>query len=322
MNTNIFEYLRELVLVPSVSWFEQRLELYLIEWAKKNNYPYLNNEWKWVLIWNPYAKNYFLSHIDEVWWWISYVDEKNIHIEPKWRVNPSLFIWKNMEIITENKIVECLITNTKPLDLNEDSFRNLRVNIEEQDRKFIKWWDQIRYKSYFSQNKNSIIATWIDNKIWVSILMDLIDKNKSENFFEKFCFCFNCQEEDKNQWAIFFMMKYKPQNIIVVDVIPDSLFDNIENFSNDHIYFQKKTVDYDISQYNEQICNNIWWIEPFCSDSKYMIRTEVMQYQNITRWNSLWVMIPVNNYHNESYFISIKCIDKSLTFLNKLLLEI
>ena len=306
--------LEKLIQIPSVCGFEESIIDYLHNRWIKENLPVHKYEWYWVILWNPHASTYYIAHIDEVGGRVSYIDDTTIHIESKWRISPSMFIWRDIEIITKDSIIPGLISSPNLLSMEQNDIHNLQVTVDPIHRSKIQRGNPIRYKPLFQDLPASIIATGLDNKLGVVIAMELALKNKDTNFLQHNAICLCGQEEDKNQWAMYFMQQFMPKRQLILDISPM----NNEISNNAHqALFISKTADYQLDEQYVKLCEKAWF-ENIQTALWILNRSEAMQYQNQTRWVGINLNIPVYNYHLGSYFVYKDAIDhfeKSLSIL-------
>lgn len=311
----LYNELEKLISIQSVCWFETPLIDYLTQRWKDNNIPTHTFAWKWVIYGNPQASTYYIAHIDEVWWWVSYVDEKTIHIETKWRISPSMLVGRDIEILTKSGPIPALISSPKLLTMEIDDTHALHVSADPSYRGQIQRWDPIRYTPQYKDLPASIIATWLDNKLWVVIGMELALKNKGTDFLEHNAICLCWQEEDKNQWAMYFMQQFMPKRQLVLDISPMS--EEIVNNPKQALFIWK-TADYELTAEYQELCKDAWF-EHIETTLGILNRSEAMQYQNITKWVGINLNIPVYNYHLGSYFVYKEAIEHFEQSLDKLI---
>lgn len=296
--------LQELINIPSVCWYETEAINYLYNWWASKWIPTQKYEKRGVIFWNPKAPTYYIAHIDEVGGRVSYVDDNIIHIETKWWVTSSMLIGRDIEIITSNGIIDWLISSPNLLSMEEVDLHSLKVSVDPTQRQYIQWWDPIRYKPRYTDLPESIIATWLDNKLGVVIAMELALEFKDNGFLQNNAICLCTEEEDKNQWAIFFMKEFMPRLQIVLDISPMS-----KEIDNDPLQwlFINKTADYQLDDSYTTRCISAGF-EKVETTLNILNRSEAMQYQNITKWTGINLNIPVYNYHLGSYFVYKKAI--------------
>ncbi len=313
--------LQELIHIPSVCGFEQPVIDYIYNRWVQNNLPTHKYDWCWVILWNPEASTYYIAHIDEVGGRVSYVDDNMIHVESKWRISPSMWIGRDIEIITKDGIIPALVSSPNLLSMEQQDIHNLHVSVDPTHRSKIQRGDPIRYKPMFQDLPASILATGLDNKLGVVVAMELALKNKDTDFLKHNAICLCGQEEDKNQWAMYFMQKFMPKREIILDISPM----NNEIPNNPHqALFISKTADYELATEYVKLCEQAWF-ENIQTTLWILNRSEAMQYQNQTKWVAINLNIPVYNYHLWSYFVykdAIMHFEKSLDALIHILPEI
>lgn len=304
----IVEIIKNFINISAISWFESDIEKYIYDicnkkWIKSTIFP-----WFWICVWNPNSKNYVFAHSDEVWWKIIEVWDK-IKFEWIWRVKPSMFIWRDIEIIAENKKIPAIVVWKIPLKIDYQSFDELEVIVCESDKKYLKIWMSLRYKTNFIETNSSIFSTSLDNRISISMLIYLLDFFIEELNSWKICFCFAWEEELKNKWALFFINTFKPEKFIIPDVFPMSFL--WENKLTDKSIILRETLDYKINKDIEKLFINKSFLF-IDSNLDLLKRSEVSQYENIYWWTWISIGISVLNYHNWTYFTSKKCLKNFL----------
>ena len=291
--------LQELIHTPSVCGFEEAIISYISTWWKEQWLPTQTFPWYWVIIWNPQASTYFIAHIDEVGGRVSYVDESTIHIESKWRISSSMWIWRDIEIITKDWIIPGIVSSPSILNMEQNDIHSLHISVDPTQRSKIQRGNPIRYKAMFQDLPASIIATGLDNKLGVVIAMELALKHQDTDFLKNNAICLCGQEEDKNQWAMYFMQQFMPKRQIILDISPM----NNEIPNNPHqSLFISKTADYHLDENYIALCEQAWF-ENIQTTLAILNRSEAMQYQNQTKWVAMNLNIPVYNYHLGSYFV-------------------
>lgn len=315
MKRSIFTILKELIKVPGVAGFEGLVEQYISNFAKDNKLPYEEYPWYGIVIWSPTAPVYCMAHIDEV-------GGKIIHnwdtIQFIWigRVYPNMFVWRNIEIVTDSGPVSWLVLWKKPLFLRYKKFEDLFIVVDEKEKYKIKKDDPIRYYPHREKSKNNLMATSLDNRISIAqLLMYITDRCKNKkDLFKNIAFVFPTEEELDTKWGIFFVKKYKPKYTYVFDMLPHSL---AMNASLEKPIVLEKTLDYKLDPKVKEMFAT-YDVDYINSKSKWLKESEPMQYEKLSWGKSVNVMIPLYNYHHGDYAIRLSVFKKS----NKLIKNI
>jgi putative aminopeptidase FrvX len=311
----LYTHLKELISAPSVCGYEKPIIEYLSQRGKDNNIPTQTFEKNGVIFGNPNAPTYFIAHIDEVGAWVSYVDDSTIHLESKWRVSPSMLIGREVEILAAQGPIRGLVSSSKLLSMEEEDIHKLIVSVDPSQRQYIQRGDAVRYVPQYTDLPESIIATGLDNKLGVCAAMQLALDSVGSDFLQSNAICLCSEEEDKNQWAMYFMKKFMPRRQIVIDISPMS--DEIKNDPHRAIFISS-TQDYTLASNYIGICKEAGF-EEIQTILGILNRSEAMQYQNITKGIWININIPVYNYHLGSYFVYKDAIQDFERCLKKLI---
>ena len=316
-----YDILKELSALHSVSWNEYLIENYIWEFACKNKIPYEISPWYGTLIWNPNAKLYLVAHIDEVWWIITWKQWEFLKFNGIWRVHPDMFVGRIVEIKTKSwEIVEWIVVGNVPLKVDYVRFWDLRIVLDKADFAKVQKWDFLRFKYYYDEKKNSIFASALDNRLSVFTLIEYISKHKkNKKLFEKIAFCFATEEEIHNKWAKYYMENFKPKDILILDVCPESFIEKWK--CNNWTFILKKTPDFELDSYFTKILKKYDNFTYTSSSSPLLKNSEPYQYQKITGWKAINIVCPVYSYHSWVYFVEKEALENYADFVEKFILE-
>jgi len=319
MLKKLLTQLQELISIQAVSAKEKELIKYLWERSKKRSLQTTIDPEHWVIIWNPEAETYVMAHIDEVGWVITYSWEDWIHFDPVGWLPLSAFIWRDIEISTSHWLIPWLIISS-PLQTQASEVTELNIIVDPQDIASISWGDTFRFKTHWIERETMLFSSVLDNRLWVAQLLvyiDLIDAEKLSNV----AFCFSTQEEVRNKWAIKLLQKYKPKKMIIFDILPYWLIDNLPMNT---LAITHRTPDYIRSALRDNKLESSKYFDITVSNDE-LLRSEAMQFENVTWWVALHLFTPIYNYHMWTYAVLkqniYSCTESSFEILDRTLLQ-
>jgi putative aminopeptidase FrvX len=298
--------LKKLVTIPALAGDESILIRFLQQRAKKRWLASTVCPNQWIILGNVHAPTYVMAHIDEVGVRIIYAKESTLHLEWIGRVTPSMYIWRDIEIYTKQGIVRWIIVG-KPLETQIASFLDLKVILAPSDYKKVAWWDTVRLRTVREESEEMLFASVLDNRLWVAqVLWSIEEMLQKWIDISHLARCFSTQEEVRNEWAIRILQKYMPKKMIIIDMIPYWLRDNI---AMDSVHILESTLDYKRATSRDSLVQSIDYT-PIDLVTDHMNRAEAMQFEAITWWEALHVFTPMYNYHHGTY-----ALDKRVLFI-------
>lgn len=296
--------LQELISIPAVAGDETSLEKWLIQFAKTWGIPYTYEPDYGVIFWNPSAPYACMAHIDEVGWKINDINTGRIRFEWVGWVNPSMFVGREVEIITRQyEKIPGLVVGPEPLRVAYESFDDLEIIVSPQDIEKVTPGDTLRYRSTWVDTGDAIFATTLDNRVGMLALISLILSEVSlwnMDFFSDTAFFFATEEELKNKGWLYFVQKYTPKYLIIPDMIPMSFLS--EGLGSRTIILQK-SLDYTIDDQLQGVIRGLD-IDLLISEFDLMKNSEPAKYERVSGTRCVSVSLPTYNYHHGSYFVT------------------
>lgn len=307
MNNELFyALLKETTAIPGLWSQEEQIVRYIEDFAKQYSVEYTLFPGDGIVLGSIEAPLWTTAHVDEVGAYISYNWPEWIHIEWVWWVSPSMYIGRDIEIYTQKWIVEWIII-AKPLITQVDSFRDLTILVDPDDKKNIKRWDQLRLKTIRNEKEKSVFSSVVDNRLWVvQLLHHVLYEWKDCLAAWKIAYCFTTEEEIRNKWAVklFSALEKKPWMLIINDILP---YGKMPDMPMSRPLILIKSNDYVISEEVKNTIDIDYF--PMMIDDWSMNRSEAMQLWNITWWNTIHFFTPIYNYHHWTYFFEKKHIE-------------
>jgi len=204
---DIVEMIKELVMVPGVSGFEEPIRRYLLEKLKDvgpktdkvgNIYVTLGDGDEHVA---------FMAHMDEIGFVTTHIEENGyIRFSPVGGVDDRMLYGRLVEIFTERGIIHGVIGLIPPhLSTAEDrkklpSWKELAIDVGARDKKDaedmgLKPILPGRWKKDFIVMGKYIVTRGIDDRAGCAVLLELLERIKEKELKKKVTFVWTIQEE-------------------------------------------------------------------------------------------------------------------------------
>lgn len=310
--------LKKLIQIPALAGDETKILRFLRQRAKKRNLPVTYDARRWVIFGNPLAKKRCMAHCDEVGMRVIYAKDKTIHLEWIWRVIPSMYVGRDIEVYTASWIIPWIII-AKPLETTIESYHDLQLVLDDADYEKVQRWDTIRLKTVWIEREDMLFASVLDNRLWVAQLLSCIDYALEQWIdISGYARCFSTQEETRNEWWIRLLQKRKPEIMVIVDMLPRWLWDHLQT---DMLQVLEKTPDWSRSEYFDWVLQTATH-QKIILESDRMNRSEAVQFEVISWWKALHVFTPMANYHHGTYAVKKSFIEQTTQQITKIIFSV
>ncbi len=237
---NIEDLLRDLVMVPGVSGFEEPIRNYLLEKLKDYN-PKVDKVGNIYVTVGEGEKNIaVVAHMDEIGIITTYIeDDGYIRFAPVGGVDSRMLYGRIMEIFSENRIVYGIIGLIPPhLSTEEErkktpTWKELAIDIGANSRE-----DAIkigimpmlpgRWKKDFVVMGNYIVTRGLDDRAGCAVLISLIEKLKKKKLNKKVTFIWTIQEETGLRGALAISSVLRFDEVYVIDTMTSGMMPGVQ----------------------------------------------------------------------------------------------
>lgn len=211
-----YKLLESLTSTHSVTGDTSEIIKFLMDFFEENSIEYFQDGFGTLYVGNKNAKKLFAAHIDEVGFQVTNTEESGkVRILPIGCVDPESLNQELVYLNTKQGKSKTLILHDSDLKSdNKISFEDLYIKAEDTELGMTGTYDKV-----FIESSDSIIATSIDNKISVFVLLEQILSNKK--LLEHNMFAFTTDEEMQDHSANGVCFNFKPDFAFVLDYIPN-----------------------------------------------------------------------------------------------------
>ena len=234
------DLLRDLVMVPGVSGFEEPIRNYLLEKLKDYS-PKVDEVGNVYVTMGDGEKNIaIVAHMDEIGIVTTHIeDDGYVKFAPVGGVDSRMLYGRVVEIFSENKIIYGVIGLIPPHLSSEEerkktpTWKELAIDIgvdsrEEAMRVGVKPMLPARWKKDFVVMGNYIVTRGLDDRAGCAVLYSLLEKLKDEKLNKRVTFIWTIQEETGLRGALAMSSNLKFNEVYVVDTITSGMMPGVQ----------------------------------------------------------------------------------------------
>ncbi len=233
------QLIKELVMLPGVSGFEDPIRRYLLEKLKDMN-PKVDSVGNvYVTMGEGDEHIAFLAHMDEIGFVTTYIEENGfIRFSPVGGVDDRMLYGRLVEIFTENGIIHGVIGLIPPhLSTAEDrkklpTWKELAIDVGARNRKEAMDLGVTpmlpgRWKKDFVVMGKYIVTRGIDDRVGCAILLELVNRIKGRKLNKKVTFVWTIQEETGLRGAEALSSKMDFNEVYAIDTMTSAVMSGV-----------------------------------------------------------------------------------------------
>ncbi len=240
MKMSIEELIREMVMVPGVSGFEEPFRRYLLERLREYNAKTDNLGNVIVTLGDGKKHIAFVAHMDEIGLITTHIEDNGfIRFMPVGGVDNRMLYGRVVEIYTDNGIIYGVIGLSPPHLTSEEErkkmyeWKELAIDIganskDEAIRMGVKPMQPARWKKDFVVMGKHIVTKGLDDRVGCAILYESLKRLHRKNFKNKITFIWTLQEETGLRGASALASKYRFDEVYVIDTITSATMPNVD----------------------------------------------------------------------------------------------
>ncbi len=237
---SIEELIREMVLVPGVSGFEEPFRRYLLEKLKEYS-PKTDELGNIIVTLGGGKKNIaFIAHMDEIGLITTHIEDNGfIRFMPVGGVDNRMLYGRVVEIYTDNGIIHGVIGLSPPHLSSEEErkkiydWKELAIDIgansrDEAIRMGVKPMQPVRWRKDFVVMGKYIVTRGLDDRAGCAVLHESLSNLAKKNLKNKIAFVWTVQEETGLRGASALASKYRFNEVYVIDTITSATMPNVD----------------------------------------------------------------------------------------------
>ena len=236
---SIEELIKEMVMVPGVSGWEEPFKNYIMKKLKDYNPKEDNIGNVYVQIGKGDKKIAIMAHMDEIGFVTTHIEKDGyIRFSPLGGIDDRMFYGRVVEIFMENKPIYGVIGLIPPhLSTNEDrnkipTWKDLAIDIgarskEEAENIGIKPMLPGRWKKDFVIMGNYIVTRALDDRAGCAVLYSILERIKNEKINAEITFIWTVQEETGLRGANAFITKHHFDEVYIVDSMTSGMMPGV-----------------------------------------------------------------------------------------------
>lgn len=179
------------------------------------------------------------------------------------------------------------------------------------------------YEKRFIDTDDKIIASSLDNRLGVWLLLRLVKERKESLKKKRVGLLLSIDEEENNKTAKQDIKRMSPAYVIALDVLPHSLgigFDKVGQAP--WILYQSGDYKLDSQLKNKLI--KAGQHGKLSSSHRYLLKSEPYKYEKMAQGSTkaLNLLIPVINYHHNLYSVEKRAVQQTYNYLLRLLRQL
>ena len=240
MKMDLIELLKDMVMVPGVSGFEEPIRNYLLEKLKDYN-PRVDDVGNvYVTIGNGEKNIGIVAHMDEIGIVTTHIEDNGyVRFSPVGGVDSRMLYGRVMEIFSDEGIIYGVIGLIPPhLSSEEDrkktpSWKELAIDIgvnsrDEAVQMGMRTMLPGRWKKDFVLMGKYIVTRGLDDRAGCTVLYSLLEKLKNEKLNKRVTFIWTIQEETGLRGASAFSSTTRFSEVYAVDTITSGMMPGVQ----------------------------------------------------------------------------------------------
>ena len=228
---DLIELIKELVMVPGVSGFEEPIRRYLLE-KLKDVEPRMDSVGNiYVTLGEGEKSIAFMAHMDEIGFVTTHIeDEGYLRFSPIGGVDDRMLYGRLVEIFTDRGIIHGVIGLIPPhLTTAEDrkklpTWKDLAIDVGARDKKDamdmgLRPIQPGRWKKDFAVLGKYIVTRGIDDRVGCAILLALLERLKEKKLNKKVTLIWTIQEETGLRGADAISAKMQFDEVYAIDTM-------------------------------------------------------------------------------------------------------
>ncbi len=240
MKMSLEDLIKEMVMVPGVSGFEEPFRRYL--WEKLKDYrPEVDSAGNVrVTIGNGERSIAFIAHMDEIGMITTHIEDNGfIKFMPLGGVDSRMLYGRVVEIYSDGGIIYGVIGLSPPhLSTEEDrkrlyDWKDLAIDVgssnkEETIKMGVKPMLPVRWRKDFVVAGKYIITRGLDDRVGCAILYELLQRTREKKINKKVSFIWTVQEETGLRGANALSSRSNFDEVYAIDTITSATMPNVE----------------------------------------------------------------------------------------------
>ena len=240
MKMELTDLLKDMIMVPGISGFEEPIRNYLLEKLRNYN-PSVDNVGNvYVSMGEGEESIAIVAHMDEIGIVTTHIEDNGyIRFSPVGGVDDRMLYGRVIEIFSENGIIYGVIGLSPPhLITNEEreklpTWKELAIDVgatsrDEAMRLGVKPMLPARWKKDFVIMGNYVVTRGLDDRAGCTVLYSLIERLKGEKLNKKVTFVWTIQEETGLKGAFAMSSNLKFDEVYVVDTITTGMMPGVK----------------------------------------------------------------------------------------------